>query len=69
MKTTQLVGRKTVHDPSGAAIGTIEVLVTTIEGVIVKKENLSFVDFNFVEGNDRLYAGDDSPVKYCIYCD
>ena len=59
---------KTERDLSGAAVAIFEVLMATIEGVIVKKENLSSVDFNFVEENDQLDAKDDSPNESCIYC-
>ena len=47
----------------------IELFVTTIEGFVVKKENLFFVDFDFVKENDQLDAEDDSIVESCIYCD
>ena len=42
--------------------------MTTIEGVTVKKGNLSFVDFIFFEKNDQLDANDDSVIDYCIHC-
>ena len=58
----------TDRDPSSMDISMIEVLVTSLEGVIDKKENLSFVDFNFIEENDRLDADDESPDESCIYC-
>ena len=38
---------KDKSDPSGVAVKLVEILVTTIEGVIVERENLSFIDLIF----------------------
>ena len=42
--------------------------MVTIEGVVVKKEKLSFVDFISVKENDQLDANNIIVVKPCIYC-